>query len=165
TVGANNADTTFAGSFGGNGTITKVGSGTLTLSGDNSAYSETISVSAGAIRLGLANALAGSTVTVNVNGGLTTISGLATATLGATNGVNTNGLAAATLGELAGGSNFAIGATALSVGANNTDSTYSGILSGTGSLIKVGTGTLTLANAGNTYSGGTTVNGGTLRLV
>ena len=41
------------------------------------------------------------------------------------------------------------------------DGTYSSIMSGTGSLNKIGTGTLTLSGA-NTYSGGTTVSGGTL---
>ena len=41
------------------------------------------------------------------------------------------------------------------------DGTYSSIMSGTGSLNKIGTGTLTLSGA-NTYSGGTTVSAGTL---
>ncbi len=37
----------------------------------------------------------------------------------------------------------------------------SGVISGTGSLVKDGSGALTLTGA-NTYSGATTVNGGTL---
>ena len=42
-----------------------------------------------------------------------------------------------------------------------TDGTYSGIISGTGSLTKQGTGDVTLSGA-NTFSGGTTISGGTL---
>ena len=42
-----------------------------------------------------------------------------------------------------------------------TDGTYAGIMSGTGGLTKSGAGNLTLSGA-NSYSGGTTVSGGTL---
>ena len=52
---------------------------------------------------------------------------------------------------------------ALTVGANNTSTTYTGVLSGLGSLIKAGTGTLTL-NAVNTYVGGTSIQAGTLTI-
>ena len=50
---------------------------------------------------------------------------------------------------------------ALSVGNNNTNTTYSGVLSGGGSLTKIGTGTLILSG-NNTYAGGTTINAGIL---
>lgn len=46
--------------------------------------------------------------------------------------------------------------------AQNFDGTYSGVMSGTGSLAKTGTGAVTLT-ASNTYSGGTTVSAGTLQ--
>ncbi|MFX9762094.1 autotransporter-associated beta strand repeat-containing protein, partial [Acinetobacter baumannii] len=64
----------------------------------------------------------------------------------------------------AGGGSYALGANQLTVGSNNSTTEVSGIISGSGgSLVKVGTGTLTLSGA-NTYSGGTTINGGTLQL-
>jgi fibronectin-binding autotransporter adhesin len=46
--------------------------------------------------------------------------------------------------------------------AQNTDGTFAGAVSGTGQLIKTGSGTLTLTGA-NSYAGGTTINAGTLR--
>ena len=53
---------------------------------------------------------------------------------------------------------------ALTVGGNNASTTFAGTLSGSGSLTKVGTGTLKLSAASNTYTGATTVNAGTLEL-
>ncbi|MEI6073075.1 MAG: autotransporter-associated beta strand repeat-containing protein [Verrucomicrobiae bacterium] len=83
---------------------------------------------------------------------------------------------AVTLGGLAGDKNLALtnaasAAVALTVGGvynsntvtNNFNTTYSGILSGNGSLTKNGIGITTLSGA-NTYSGGTTVTAGTLQL-
>jgi autotransporter-associated beta strand protein len=63
-----------------------------------------------------------------------------------------------------GGAGYSTGLpVALTVGYNNSSTTYSGVMSGPGSLIKVGTGTLTLSGA-NTYTGDTTVAAGTLEL-
>ena len=72
------------------------------------------------------------------------------------------------VGALSGSSSQALSDTAgsavtLSVGGNNASSTYSGALSGNGSLIKVGAGTLMLSGA-STYKGGTTIKSGTLEL-
>ena len=49
------------------------------------------------------------------------------------------------------------------MGGDNSSTTYSGVISGTGSLLKTGTGVFTLSGA-NQYSGGTTIAGGTLSL-
>jgi T5SS/PEP-CTERM-associated repeat protein/autotransporter-associated beta strand protein len=54
-------------------------------------------------------------------------------------------------------------ATASTLNTNGFNATWSGALSGNGSLDKIGLGTLTLT-ANNTYGGGTTVNNGTLVL-
>jgi autotransporter-associated beta strand protein len=84
-----------------------------------------------------------------------------------TNGsVTFNGITSATLGGLSGSQNLnlintASAALALTVGANNLNTTYTGALTGSGSLTKSGTGTLTLAGANN-FTGGTTVLGGNL---
>ena len=68
-----------------------------------------------------------------------------------------------TIGSLAGSGNISLNAATLTTGGNNTTTTYSGIISGAGALVKAGTGTLTLTGA-NSYAGGTTVAGGILEL-
>jgi fibronectin-binding autotransporter adhesin len=59
--------------------------------------------------------------------------------------------------------------TTLTVGGDNTSTSYGWQIDGGGQLIKVGTGTLTLSNNDaarfNSYTGGTTINGGTLLAV
>ncbi len=76
-----------------------------------------------------------------------------------------------TMGSLQGDGLVFLGGSALGVGSNNTSTTFSGLIQdggvggGTGgSLSKVGSGTLTLSGA-NTYTGTTTVSGGTLKLI
>ena len=71
-------------------------------------------------------------------------------------------LTAATLGGLKGAQNLASGVN-LTVGGDGDSTTYSGILSGAGSLTKTGTGALTLTGA-STYSGGTTLSSGQLNV-
>jgi autotransporter-associated beta strand protein len=66
------------------------------------------------------------------------------------------------VGSLAGPGSFVLGPRPLTVGSNNLSTEVSGVISGAGgSLIKVGTGTLTLTGA-NTYTGDTAINGGIL---
>jgi len=75
-----------------------------------------------------------------------------------------------TTGSIEGSGLVFLGALDLTIGSNNLSTTFSGLIQdgssggggGTGgSLTKVGTGTLTLTNA-NTYTGGTTIEDGTL---
>ena len=77
-------------------------------------------------------------------------------------------LSGTTAGSIEGAGAFRLGSKQLSVGANNLSTTVSGVIAdggrngGTGgSLVKVGTGTLTLTGA-NTFTGGATVNAGGL---
>ena len=67
------------------------------------------------------------------------------------------------LGGLQGSRNLSIGANSLSVGSNGQSTTYSGVLTGSGSLTKVGGGRLALTGA-NTFSGTTNVQAGALAL-
>ena len=73
-----------------------------------------------------------------------------------------------TAGSLAGSGTFQLGGKELTVGSNNLSTTVTGVLADGGSggytgasLVKVGTGRLTLSGV-NTYTGATTVDGGTL---
>lgn len=71
-------------------------------------------------------------------------------------------LATIGLGSIEGSGTVDLGGAALTVGNNNRSTTYSGVIGGAGgSLIKTGSGTLTLSGA-NTFDGGTTVSQGTL---
>lgn len=69
------------------------------------------------------------------------------------------------VGSLAGDGIVKIGPLSLTVGTNNLDTEFGGTIddgtNSTGSLVKTGTGSLTLSGA-NTYDGGTTVDTGTL---
>jgi len=73
-----------------------------------------------------------------------------------------------TAGSIEGDGSFLLGAKTLTVGSNNLSTEVSGVIADGGAsggvggaLVKVGTGTLTLTGA-NSYSGGTTINAGTL---
>ena len=142
---------TFSGVLSGSGALANSGPGMLTLSGSN-IYTGATTISGGTLQLAGSSAAMSSSVAVNV----------------------TNGLAFApaiggfSVGGLSGSANFALldtsgGSVSLSVGGNSANSTFSGVMSGSGQLAKNGSGRLTLSNS-STYTGGTTVGGGTLQL-
>lgn len=136
--------------------LTKTGAGTLILAGPNTYTGPTI-ISGGTLTVANTNALLDSAVNFS-SGVLNFAAGTTTATFANLQGTSsTQNLALETLDiptPLA---------VTLTVGGNNASLVYSGILSGPGSLIKVGTGTLTIGSAD--YSGNTTIMGaGTLTI-
>ena len=98
------------------------------------------------------NALQGSTLDYNNYGGTLSFGTVTSETFGGLQGSQSLAL-----------TNNSGAAVALSVGANGQSTTYSGVLSGAGSLNKTGTGTWTLSNYG-TFTGNTSVSGGVLAI-
>jgi fibronectin-binding autotransporter adhesin len=130
-----------------NGALTKAGAGTLTLNAANTFTGDT-RVGSGTLSLNHSNALASSTLNMASSDSGTVAFGLA--------GNNTYNI-----GGITGSKNLAIGSNVLSVGAKNENSTYSGQISGIGSLTKTGSGKL-IISGNNTYTGATAVNDGSL---
>ncbi|HWQ91049.1 MAG TPA: autotransporter-associated beta strand repeat-containing protein, partial [Clostridia bacterium] len=144
---------------GGNSSVglIKAGSRTLNLSGANT-FSGDTRIAAGSLQLspstgapaGTSLALQNSTLDMNV------------ADTGALSFRGSVGTVAATLGGLKGSRNLNLintsgAAVGLTVGGNGQNTTFSGVMSGTGSsLTKTGGGTLILSGA-NTFDGGTTI--------
>jgi autotransporter-associated beta strand protein len=120
--------------------------------------------SSGLIYLNAANAFSGT-----VRSGNSLVLQNTNALQNATLDMNTNDSGTVTLinnavlGALTGGRNLNLGGSSISIGNNNSSTTFRGALTNTGSITKIGAGVLTLAGT-NTYAGRTMVNGGTLAL-
>ncbi len=70
-----------------------------------------------------------------------------------------------TLNQIAGTGSLDLGTGSLNVGVNSGSSTFNGVISGSGDFAKSGSGTVTLGgSSANTYTGTTTVDAGTLAL-
>lgn len=179
-------DTSVSAILGGAVSLTKSGAGTATLSGANS-YTGTTTISAGVLDLrnatGLGTTASGTSVTsgaaLRLQGGITvgaealTLNGAGIGSTGAllnVSGDNTYG------GNITRGSITTIGSTAGTLTLSGTmggsfattftgagNITANGIISGTAAMTKSGPGTLTLSGT-NTYTGGTTINGGILSI-
>jgi autotransporter-associated beta strand protein len=183
----NRSDTlTFGGVISGTGQLIKLGPGTLILTGSN-AHTGNTTISGGTLQIGnggtsgsvQGNILNNSTLTFN-RSNMLTFSGVISGTgqlikLGAgtliLTGSNTyTGGTTISDGILQIGNGGTSGSVQGNILNNSTltfnrsgNVTFSGVISGTGQLIKLGPGTLILTGA-NTYTGGTTINGGTLLL-
>jgi autotransporter-associated beta strand protein len=173
--------------------ITKNGTGTLLLNGNNT-FGGTTTINAGTLEIGGSGRLGGGTFSSNITNNANliysgtnaqTLSGVisgtgnltqnASSTLTLSNSAtNYSGLTTITAGTLAISNNMTIGAITgsgnLSLGNGFTlttnsasNSTFSGVISGSGALAKNGGSTLTLG-ANNTYSGDTTINAGTVEI-
>ncbi len=146
------SDGTYAGVLTGadrfaHGNLEKTGSGTLTLSNTQS-FNGTTSILGGTLALRGFGSL-GDNRALNIGAGSTfDISGSA---------INIH-----QAGRLAGGGNIELGANRI-IASADTDSTFSGSISGSGGLNKAGSGTLILSGL-NTYTGATNIADGTLAL-
>ena len=120
------------------GSILKLNGGALTLSGTNT-YGGATQFNNGAITLTGGSAIPDASAVTFNSPSVTTLS-------------NSN----ETIGSLAGDGTIATNGYTLTTGGNNTDTTFAGVISGTGGLTKTGTGVLTLTGT-NTYTGTTTV--------
>ncbi|EGL5448354.1 fibronectin-binding autotransporter adhesin ShdA [Salmonella enterica] len=169
-VGEGELENTLSGS----GSLVKTGTGELTLSGDNSYSGDTtitggtltadhadslgtgVIANSGVLQVGegeLENTLSGSGALVKTGTGELTLSGDNTYSGGTT--ITGGTLTADHADSL--GTGVIANSGVLQVGEGELEN----MLSGTGSLVKTGTGELTLSGD-NTYSGGTTITGGTL---
>ena len=140
-VGGNDVSSSFAGRLTGLGGLTKVGTGTLTLTGATSDYAGATTLAAGVLALNNANALPGSG-NITFTGGTLQYSGSNTADLA---------------------SRIVSSTSAIAVDTNNQSVTWAGNLANTntGGLTKTGLGQLTLSGS-NTFTGPITITGGTL---
>ncbi|KGR96197.1 autotransporter domain-containing protein [Burkholderia sp. ABCPW 111] len=140
---------TLSGAISGGGALTKNGGGTLTLTGANT-YTGGTTINAGTLALGAGGSLA-ATGAVNLAG-----AGAGFDISGATGSQTIGGLSGVA------GTTVALGGNGLTL-AGSGGTTFGGTIGGTGGLTLAGTGTQTLTGA-NTYTGGTTINAGTLAL-
>ena len=148
--------TSISNAISGDGAVTMDAAGTLVLAGGNNSYTGGTTIAAGA--------------TLEIGSGAASALGSGPVTVAGTLNLNGSNLA---VGALDGGgtvtSSAASSAATLTVGSGNADGSFSGTIEngagGTGvvSLGTTGTGTLTLTGD-NSYTGGTTLGGGTLSL-
>lgn len=133
TTGGNNTSTTYAGLITGSGGLTKVGLGTLTLSG-TSIYSGATNINAGVLAGGAPNSLSQFSAFAIANAAVLDISA-----------------ADQTIGSLAGvaGATVNLGAHTLTTGGDNTSTLFAGTISGSGggALVKIGSGILSPSRA------------------
>ncbi|MFG0805903.1 Ig-like domain-containing protein, partial [Pseudomonas fluvialis] len=146
------ADTTFSGNISGTGglVISQGGAATyaLTLSGNNSYTGTTTLLNYGWLKLnGDASMSDSAAVRVNGNSILTLLSDQ---TIGSLAGNNAN-------------ASIQLGSYTLTAGGDSNTTSVLGVISGTGSLVKLGSGSMTLSGS-NTYSGTTNVSAGTLSI-
>ena len=141
-VGNNCQSTTYSGVLGGGGSLAKIGSGILTLAGNNT-YSGGTTLSGGELSISASSNLGAAGSPLVFNGGTLQITGTSVSGLGSY---------VVNWSAFNGGFDVATAANVVTLGSP---------IGGTGSLNKLGSGTLRLT-AANTYTGGTTISAGTI---
>lgn len=136
---------THNGVISGVGGLTKAGGGTLLLEASNT-YTGQTTIEAGIVRLNNVERLANATDVTVAPGGTLDL-----------NNFNES------IDALAGAGTVQLGSASLVVGVNNGTGSFSGVVAGTGDLLKEGTGVQTLSGQ-NTYSGATFIDRGELVL-
>lgn len=161
TVGGNGVSSGYSGVISGSGGLTKVGGGTLTLSGANT-YSGATTLSNGGLTIAAGGSLASTFISASGGDILTTAGGAfaAGATLFINGSAFLNGDEA--IGGLRGSGTVTLTGATLTTG-NAVANTFSGTIAGNGGLTVRGTGTTILSGA-NTYAGITTIAAGTLQI-
>ena len=139
---------TFVPTISGMGGLVQTGGGLVTLANSNT-YTGNTAITGGTLALGNPLALENSTLDTSGSGTLS-FGSLTAATLGGLTGPGTLALC-----------NAASAAVTLSVGNGNANTTFSGSLTGSGGLTKIGAAALWLSGT-NGFSGTTNVTGGTL---
>ncbi len=164
TIDSQTYNLTLSGVLSGAGSLTKINSGALTLTGDNT-YSGGTTIDGGNVVVTNAGALGTGGFTLN-GGSLLGESGAlssTTLTLGSTTTLDVNPGDNDTLGALSGSGTVDIQSGSLTTGGDDSSTLFSGVITGPGSLDKTGTGTMTLTGD-NTFTGGTDLQQGTLNL-
>lgn len=130
------------------GTFTKKGTGTLTITGaaDSNFYKTATDVAEGTLKAGSANIFSKESAYTIETGAKLSLNDFDQS-----------------VGSLAGAGAVDIGSATLTTGNDNSSTVFSGALSGTGELIKAGTGTFELSGI-STFSGPTEVKAGTMMI-
>lgn len=128
------------------GTFTKLGSGALILTNQYgfSNYATATNIAEGSIVAGYFNVFSANSSYTVASGASLVLGGYQQA-----------------IGSLAGAGTVDLGSAKLTTGNDNKSTTFSGVISGAGKLVKTGSGTQTLTGT-NLHSGGTVVDAGTL---
>ncbi|MGL6226043.1 MAG: autotransporter outer membrane beta-barrel domain-containing protein [Thermoguttaceae bacterium] len=157
TVAGQLPNLTVNGVLSGNQDLTKTGDGKLIFTNSNNTHRGTITVNAGTVAISDAGQLSGSLIDLTSLGSTLDISGATSS---------------ASIGGLSGvfGSVVKLDTKELVFGGNNANTTYDGFFDGSGTLTKVGTGTVTLTGDSTTtvptvlgpFTGNISVDKGTL---
>ncbi|HZR78574.1 MAG TPA: autotransporter-associated beta strand repeat-containing protein, partial [Chthoniobacterales bacterium] len=147
-------NTTISGIISNSGAFTKTGSGTLTLANTANSFTGQLTVQAGKLKIDNVN-------DASTNGELG--NNASSVILGSSGTTGTLEFSGATD---SGTKRFTLatgGTGAFQIDSAGTTLTLNGVIDGSGALVKTGAGTLSLAGL-NTYTGGTTINAGTIAI-